>query len=110
MSYFFNKTEPGKLRGKDIKSLVDEETNVLVYSGDRLYGVNAKEFYVNVLKGLSKKTEEKIVFVSNNLNDLQSLEDYDEYEIRFLRNGLEIWKKNPKNPADLVLFVSGITL
>lgn len=63
-----------------------------------------------MLKGLPKKSDEKIVFVSENLNDLQRLEDYDEYEIRFVRNGLEIWKKNPKNPADLVVFIPGITL
>jgi hypothetical protein len=110
MSYFFNKAEKDKIRGKDLKNLIEEGTNVLVYNGDRLYGVNVKEFYVNVLKGLPKKSEEKVVFVSENLDELQKLDDYDEYEIRFLRNGLEIWKKNPQNPADLVVFISGITL
>jgi len=110
MSYFYKKAEKNKLRGKDLKDLVDENTKVLVYYGDKLYGVNAQDYYVNVLKGLSKKSDQKIVFVSDNLNQLQNLDDYEEYVIDFVKNGLEVWHVKRENPGDLVLFISGITL
>ena len=110
MTYFHNRTEKDKIRGKDLKALVEGNTSVIVCNGNRLYGVNAEDFYINVLKEVPTMCEKKIVFVSNQLSDLSQLEDYDEYTIKFVKNGLEVWRKNPKNPADLVIFISGITV
>jgi len=97
-----------RVKGKDLKSLIHRPSGVLVYKNNELVFVAFDDPIKLVLSHLPQKAEEKVVFISEEFDKIQRINDSEEYLVVFREDGeLQIWDRQYK---DMKLMILGITV
>jgi hypothetical protein len=101
-----NRVNAVKVKGKDLKSLIHKGRGVLGYRGNELVYVAFDDPIKLVLSHLSQKAEEKVVFISDEFEKVQQLNDNEEYLVVFKEGELQIWDKKYQEMKVLLLGIS----
>ena len=108
MFWSWNRINAVRVKGKDIKSLIHQPKGVLVYRANELVFVAFDDPIKLVLSHLPQKAEEKTVFISEEFNKVQKLNNEEEYLVVFKENGeLQIWDRHY---VDMKVIIYGITI
>jgi hypothetical protein len=103
-----NRINAVRVKGKDLKSLIHRSKGILVYSGNELVYVAFDDPIKLVLSHLPQKAENKTVFISEEFDKVQKLNDDEEYLLVFKEDGeLQIWDRRYQ---DMKVLVYGITV
>jgi len=95
------------VRGFDLKLLISSNKGVMIFKGDKLMFVPYEDPITLSLTGLNTKAKEPVVFISEEFEKLNALEDDKKYVLDFKCGALEIWDEKHEN---LIMAIMGITV
>jgi len=98
----FVKENEVTVKGKDLKYLIYKPSGILIYHDNKLVFVANDDPIKLVLPNLPNKTKEKFVFISDEFNAINELDDNEEYLLVFNGNALVVKDKKHNKVKSLL--------
>jgi len=105
MSFFSCRDKGCKVLGKDLKTLFDYPSGVLVLRDRDIHFIPFQDLICRVIPKVCKGLKEKRVLISNEFDKVKGLDDNQVYFLCLCPEGLEVWNETKDK---LIMVIDGV--